>query len=1187
MKSAKLTLAFAVWLAVLATAGAGSAAAAFGFSSFSSSFQDPYGAPGTQLLQAGSHADLVTELSFNEKDHFLEGTVRDIEVDLPAGLSGNPQAAKQCRVEDLITSGGVCDPAAQVGLLTYSGTTSSSENFPIYNMEAPGEQTAVLAVVFATIPAKIVITPRTDGDYGLVATSANLNEGAALAHLTFTIWGVPAAPVHDAQRSKGCPYPFCGGNPAGIEPKPFLSLPTRCEPMITEARADSYQHPGAWVTASDETPPLTGCDKLDFSPTLKARPTTNVADSPSGLDLSLNLPQNADDPDGLAPANLRKVDVALPPGLVINPSGANGLGACTLQQIGFTGKGSEHQYLRYEPQLTSSIVVTLEGQSTAPIPATAGVEEATEAIEALPGLAGNVSLRKAPAGWIVSFTGSLAGSDAPGLSGTAFPNATQSLDVTGEGGSYQLQVGSASTAGTFEATFPAGATQFHVVPPSDVPRTGATLEGPGLAPDTEIAFTFQGEGFGNFTAVGLSKPTTEERTGVVLTTGFAFDAPAAEIEKLLQDSVLGAGNVFVRAAGSSGLTRSYQVIFAGDLAGTSPAITSTDTLTGPGAGVVVAKQPLAAPQPLVVTTTSEIGAAHFDRNPANCPDNSRVGSVEVDTPAFPDPLKGSVYTMTPYDNPFGTLLGIYIVVEGRGIVAKLPAKVSADPQTGRLLSTVEENPQLPIENVRLRLDGGAAAVLRTPTTCGTYATTSTMTPWSFPDTPIVKDKDEYAISQGANGGACASSEAQLPNAPAFDAGSVSAIAGTYSPFTLKLTRNDGTQQLTGIDATLPPGLLAKLAGTTYCSDAALAAATQKDGKAEQATPSCPAASRVGSVIVGAGAGPRPFYAPATAYLAGPYKGAPLSLAVVAPAVAGPFDLGTVVVRNALYVDPTTAQVHAVSDRFPSILQGIPLDVRSVDLRLDRPEFTKNPTSCDPFAIAGFAQALSGQSAPISSRFQVGECGRLKFKPKLSLKFKGKTKRTGNPALTAVLKAPPGQANIAKTTVILPKTQFIDNAHISNPCTRVQFDANACPPGSVLGHARAFTPLLDQPLEGPVYFRSNGGARELPDMVVDLGGQIPVTLVGYIDSVKVKGTESSRVRTRFTTVPDAPVSKFVLNLKGGKKGLIENSVNLCNSPQRATVQMQAHNAATKVFEQPIGTSCGKKKQKQKKRKKAGR
>jgi hypothetical protein len=296
--------------------------------------------------------------------------------------------------------------------------------------------------------------------------------------------------------------------------------------------------------------------------------------------------------------------------------------------------------------------------------------------------------------------------------------------------------------------------------------------------------------------------------------------------------------------------------------------------------------------------------------------------------------------------------------------------------------------------------------------------------------------------------------------------------------------------------------------------------------------------------------------------------------VKVPAQAGPFDLGTVAVRNGLYVDPTTTQVTAKSDPLPQILQGIPISYRDVRVEVDRPQFTLNPTSCKAKQITSLLTSASGQTASPSAGFRATECGRLAFKPKLAISLKGKLKRTGNPALSATLKAPPGQANIAKTTVILPKSEFIDNAHISTPCTRVQFNAGSCPKGSILGTAKAFTPLLDHPLSGPVYFRSNGGERELPDLVADLDGQIHVILVGFIDSVKA-GKEGGRVRTRFLNVPDAPVSKFQIHLFGGKKGLIQNSRNLCSFTPRAKVQMSGQNGKAANSDVVMGTSCGKK------------
>jgi hypothetical protein len=285
----------------------------------------------------------------------------------------------------------------------------------------------------------------------------------------------------------------------------------------------------------------------------------------------------------------------------------------------------------------------------------------------------------------------------------------------------------------------------------------------------------------------------------------------------------------------------------------------------------------------------------------------------------------------------------------------------------------------------------------------------------------------------------------------------------------------------------------------------------------------------------------------------------------------------VVVRNALYVNQTTAQVRAVSDPFPPILQGIPTEIRSISIDLSKQEFTLNPTSCEPMKVLGQATSLIGQTAPLASRFQVGGCKGLDFAPKLSMQLKGGTKRSKNPALKAVLTQPTnGQANIKRISVVLPKSEFIDNRHINNPCTRVQFNEGKCPPKSVLGNATAYSPLLAKPLSGPVYFRSNGGERELPDIVAALRGQIDINVVGFIDSVKLKGSEVRPVRTRFQTVPDAPVSRVVLQLKGGKRGLLQNSENLCIGKRHAKVKMVAHNGKTHDFNPVVQVTCKGKK-----------
>jgi hypothetical protein len=563
--------------------------------------------------------------------------------------------------------------------------------------------------------------------------------------------------------------------------------------------------------------------------------------------------------------------------------------------------------------------------------------------------------------------------------------------------------------------------------------------------------------------------------------------------------------------------------------------------------------------------------------PATCPESSKIGAVEIITPLLEHPLSGAVYLAKQKENKFGSLLAIYLAVDdpATGVVLKLPGQIETTA-TGQVTASFDENPQLPFEELHVELFGGPRASLMTPPACGSYSTQGTFTPWS--GTPPVSSTSSFQITTGPNGSPC-------PNggfAPKLSAGTTNPVAGALSPFVLHLTREDGTQRLGSLGVTLPKGLLATLKGVPYCPNSVLAGIPSAEGTAaaQVASPSCPAASQVGTVSVGAGAGPSPFYVnTGRAYLAGPYKGAPLSLAVVTPALAGPFDLGNVVVRNALQVNPETTQVTAVSDPLPTILDGIPLDLRDVTVNLDRPSFTVNPTNCDPTSIAGSATSAGGTVAAISDRFQAANCAALGFGPKLALSLKGGTTRAKNPALKAVLTAPAGQANIGKVQTILPKSVFIDSRHVNNPCTRVQFNegagnGSACPAKSILGKATAYSPLLGKPLTGNVYFRSNGGERKLPDLVASLDGQIHVNLVGFIDSVKQKGKEGSRVRNTFASVPDAPVSRFVLELQGGKKGLLQNSTNLCKSTNKATVKMDGQNGKVHDFETVVRPSCSK-------------
>ncbi|HEX5928321.1 MAG TPA: hypothetical protein VFY48_02920 [Solirubrobacterales bacterium] len=559
--------------------------------------------------------------------------------------------------------------------------------------------------------------------------------------------------------------------------------------------------------------------------------------------------------------------------------------------------------------------------------------------------------------------------------------------------------------------------------------------------------------------------------------------------------------------------------------------------------------------------------------PVSCPDASKLGTVEATTPILDEPLNGTVYLAQQGSNPFNSLLALYLVIDSpdKGILIKLAGKVSPDPNTGRLTVSFDENPQAPIANVKLNFAGGNRAALINPPSCGTYDIQTRMTPWG--DQPPVEVTSSFQVTQGPNGGACPSGalEPKLRAWPAdFN------TAGKTTPFVLDLSREDGTQRFRSISTTMPPGLTAYLKGVPYCPDSVLSSIPTAPGTAaaQIASPACPSASQVGTVTTGAGAGPDPlFLDTGRAYLAGPYKGAPLSLAIAAPAVTGPFDLGNVVVRTALNVNPATAQITAVSDPIPTILEGIPLDIRQVRVNVNRPNFTLAPTNCEPLSTTATVTGEKGATATVSDRFQVGGCDKLGFKPSLKLKLKGSPKRGAYQQLTATLNARPGDANIARASVALPHSIFLAQEHIRTVCTRVQFAADACPKGSVYGQATAISPLVDYPLQGTVYLRSS--SNPLPDMVIAFKGPahqpVEIELAGRVDSV------NGGIRNSFDLVPDAPVSKFTLKLRGGKKSLLVNSRDLCKGKkQKATVKMAAQNGRTREFRPVVAASCKGKK-----------
>jgi uncharacterized repeat protein (TIGR01451 family) len=612
-----------------------------------------------------------------------------------------------------------------------------------------------------------------------------------------------------------------------------------------------------------------------------------------------------------------------------------------------------------------------------------------------------------------------------------------------------------------------------------------------------------------------------------------------------------------------------------------------------------------AAQGLGACTLAEIGLGQSSQ--PTCPPSSKVGTVEVSTPLLPGTLPGSIYLASQNENPFASTVAAYIVIDDpiTGTLVKIAGRIELS-ETGQITGTFDQSPQFPFSDLKLHFFGGDRGDLVTPETCGSYGVSSLLTPWSTPEEePGAGVGDQFGIASGCVTGF----------APSFSAATTSPSAGAFSPFDLSYGRSDADQELAGLSVSLPRGLLAKIAGVGQCSDAALAAAASRPGAAEQANPSCPADSQVGTVTALAGPGPSPFAVQGKVYLTGPilpaegpdHMGAPYGLAVVVPAIAGPYDLGTVVVRQALEIDPIDAHVTAVSDPFPTVLRvkaangetdGFPLRMRNVEVTVDRPGFTINPTNCEEKAITGTGTSLGGLGAPLSTRFAVGGCRELGFKPKLTASTQGKTSKAAGASLHIKLVPPhegpqatsttgtnassgvagssaqTEEANIAKVKVELPKILPAQLKTLQKACIAHTFEENPakCPKESIVGMAVAHTPLLSDPLTGPAYFVSHGN-EAFPQLVVVLQGEngLVVDLVGDTFINHKTGITSST----FAHVPDVPVSSFELTLPQGKYSALAANGNLCKSKLAMPTEFLAQNGAKINESTKIGvTGCPK-------------
>ncbi len=873
----------------------------------------------TSTSQAAAHADLTVAFDFaHEKSGKTFNDVRTITVNLPPGFIGNNTAVPTCNIQQLLgrreagtSNNPECPPASQVGTLSLEcfGCASGGSHIekvlvPVYSMEVTSfGVTAELGFNIAGNVIQTLLVTVRPGDSGITVTTPNIEKVTEAHNISLTTWGLPASSVHDAQRGLECYSGFAeecneGKKQANIPVKAFLSNPTSCEPHLATIEAYSWEEPLTPSSAQVEATPSTECERVPFDSSIDVEPTTRSAESSSGLNISLEVPQTWENPYGIATSNLKDSTVALPVGYTANPSLASGLGTCTPQQ---------------------------------------------------------------------------------------------------------------------------------------------------------------------------------------------FEAETSN----------------------------------------SP----------PGAG---------------------------------CPPESKIGVVNVETPVLTENLTGNIYIATPFDNKFDSLLALYIVVKdpARGIIVKLQGQIEPNPVTGQLVTTFDENPQVPFSKFTLKLNQDQTSPLVSPPACGAYAAQAALTPWSAPLTPQLVGSQPFAIEDGIAGGACPAGGIP-PFHPALTAGTLNNNAGSYSPMDIHITRNDGEQEITGFSSQLPAGLTANLTGVPFCSEAEIQAAKGRTGphggEEEEGDPSCPQASEIGHTLVGAGVGNVLAYTPGKVYLAGPYEGAPFSIAAITSAKVGPFDLGTVVVHLPLLINPLTAAVSIPSgaaNQIPHIIKGIIIHVRDIRVYIERHNFMINPTNCNPQTFS--ATVIGGGADPTNpadntpattnDSFQLANCQNLEFKPKFSVSTSGKTSKANGASLTAKLTYPVAaqgtQADIKEVKVDLPKQLPSRLPTLQKACTAAQFDTNpaGCPSASIIGHAKATTPILPVPLEGPAYFVSHGG-EGWPSLVVVLQGYgVTIDLVGT--TFISKGGVTS---TTFKTVPDQPVTSFELTLPEGSYSALTALGNLCSATKTVTVK----------------------------------
>ncbi len=565
----------------------------------------------------------------------------------------------------------------------------------------------------------------------------------------------------------------------------------------------------------------------------------------------------------------------------------------------------------------------------------------------------------------------------------------------------------------------------------------------------------------------------------------------------------------------------------------------------------------------------------FSPGGARCPDASKIGVGVVDTPLVDESAEAAIYLATPYKNPFQSLLALYLVVESQAFTIKLAARVDVDQQTGQLTTTFDWLPQLALEKIRLSLFEGPWASLATPMACGEHTAESRFAPWSSPLSGLPTVVQNHLTFKALSGGTSCQGVGAPSFSPAIGAGVKDPVAAGSSPFVLRVERPEGHQELRTMTMKLPRGLVASMQNAELCTEAEIARAKARDvpegGMLELSDHSCPAGSRVGSLLVRAGPGSTSLFIGGVVYLAGPYRGSPFSLVVVTPLVAGGteddplFDLGTIVTRVALKVDPRTAQVSAVSDPIPQAIAGIPLRIKDIRLRLDRPGFIRNSSSCDEMKMEAVIEASDGRQVKRINRFQLAGCQRLGFRPQLRVRLAGTSRPGQHPRLRAILTSMPGDAGIARARLSLPRSVALDRTRFEAACVATQLAQHSCPPHSTYGYVTAWSSLLERPLQGSISLMPTD--KGPPDLMLALDGQLSLTAVGKI---RLKGRRAQLV---FAGLPDVPVSKLVISLHGGRKGLLVNRRDLCIRRSYFSSRFVSHNGKEESRRSVLSGACG--------------